>query len=55
MPGDTLHIFSKLDKFSRGIAKGSVSSFVNGNEAVYLEVTVVIPEQLERFKPRNHD
>ena len=51
VPGDTLHMFSKLDKFSRGIAKGSVNSIVNGKKAVSLEVTVVIPEQLKQFKP----
>ena len=52
VPGDTLEMFAKLDRFSRGVAKGSVESFVNGEQAISFEVTVVIVDELDRFKPK---
>lgn len=53
VPGDCLEMFAYLDSFSRGIAKGHVESFVNGEPAISLEVTVVVVDELEKFKPNS--
>ena len=42
-PGDQLEIIATLDFFRRGIAKGHVESFVDGEIAASLELTVAIP------------
>ena len=52
IPGDTLFLHAKLERFARGIAKGSVASFVNGEQAVSFDVTAVIVDELEKFKPK---
>ena len=44
---------ASLKSFSRGIAKGTVESFVNGEPAISLEVTAVVVDELERFKPKS--
>ena len=51
IPGETLVMHAKLDRLSRGIAKGSVSSFVNGEPAVSFDVTAVVLGELDKFKP----
>jgi 3-hydroxyacyl-[acyl-carrier-protein] dehydratase len=53
IPGDTLEMHAKLDRFNRGIAKGRIESFVNGEQAVSFEVTVVIPDEMDRYKPKS--
>ena len=53
VPGDTLVLNAKLDRFSRGIAKGFVESFVNGEPAVSFEVTAVLVDELDKFKPKS--
>jgi len=52
VPGDTLVLHAKLEKFARGIAKGSVESFVNGEQAVSFEVTAVLVDELDKFTPK---
>jgi len=52
IPGDEFIMRAYLDSFSRGIAKGRVESFVGKEPAVSFEVIVVIPSELDRFKPR---
>lgn len=52
VPGETLELFANLDSFSRGIAKGRVESYVNGQPAISFEVTAVIVDELDRFKPK---
>ena len=52
VPGETLEMFAKLDRFARGVAKGHVESFVNGEPAISFEVTVVIVDELDKFKPK---
>ena len=47
-----LFLHAKLERFARGIAKGSVASFVNGEQAVSFDVTAVIVDELEKFKPK---
>lgn len=53
VPGDTLVLNAKLDRFTRGIAKGFVESFVSGEPAVSFEVTAVLVDELEKFKPKS--
>ena len=53
IPGEILEMKASLDRFSRGIAKGHVESFVNGEPAVSFEATVVIVDELDRFKPKS--
>jgi 3-hydroxyacyl-[acyl-carrier-protein] dehydratase len=53
VPGESLEMVASLKSFSRGIAKGSVESFVNGEPAISFEVTAVVVDELERFKPKS--
>ena len=52
IPGETLELFATLERFSRGVAKGSVESYVNGEEAISFEVTAVVVDELDKFKPK---
>jgi 3-hydroxyacyl-[acyl-carrier-protein] dehydratase len=52
VPGDTLELFATLDSFRRGVAKGRVESYVNGEQAISFEVTAVVVDELEKFKPK---
>ena len=53
IPGETLEIFAFLDRFSRGVAKGRVESYVDGEQAISFEVTAVVVGELDMFKPKN--
>jgi 3-hydroxyacyl-[acyl-carrier-protein] dehydratase len=55
IPGETMELFANLDRFSRGVAKGYVESFVNGEPAISFEVTAVVVDELDRFKPKPKD
>jgi 3-hydroxyacyl-[acyl-carrier-protein] dehydratase len=52
IPGDTLVMCANLDSFSRGVAKGHVESFVNGDPAISFDVTAVVVGELDKFKPK---
>ena len=52
VPGDTLELFATLDSFRRGVAKGRVESYVNGEQAISFEVTAVVVDELDQFKPK---
>ena len=52
VPGDVLKIDATLNSFKRGLAMGSVQSFVDGEPACSADLVVAIPEILDRFKPR---
>jgi len=52
VPGDTLEIFAELDSFRRGIAKGRVESFVDGEAAASVELVVAISSVLDKLRPR---
>lgn len=51
IPGEQLELGVVLESFRRGVAKGSVEGFVNGEPAISLEATVVIPDAMVRLKP----
>lgn len=53
IPGETLEIFAFLDRFSRGVAKGRVESYVDGEQAISFEVTAVVVGEIDIFKPKN--
>ena len=53
VPGETLEIFAFLDRFSRGVAKGRVESYVDGEQAISFEVTAIVVGELDIFKPKN--
>jgi 3-hydroxyacyl-[acyl-carrier-protein] dehydratase len=55
VPGDTLVLSANLESFSRGIAKGRVESFVNCEPAISFEVTAVIVDELDKFKPKSKE
>lgn len=52
VPGESLEMVASLKSFSRGIAKGSVESYVNGEPALSFDVVAVVVDELEKFKPR---
>lgn len=51
LPGDALEIRAELISFSRGVAKGRVESFVDGEAAVSFDVTVVVVDEFAKFRP----
>ena len=52
LPGDTLEIHATLSSFARGVAKGRVESFVDGEAAVSFDVMAVVLTELDKFKPK---
>ena len=53
VPGETLEIFAFLHRFSRGVAKGRVESYVDGEQAISFEVTAIVVGELDIFKPKS--
>lgn len=52
LPGDTLEIHAVLESFRRGIAKGRVESFVEGEAAASVELVIAVPSVLNGLRPR---
>ena len=52
IPGDQLIIHASLDSIKRGIAKGSVKSHVNHEDACSADFIIALPDVLARYKPR---
>jgi len=52
IPGDTLEMHATLTSFNRGVAKGKVESYVDGEPAVSFEVVAVVVDELDKFKPK---
>jgi 3-hydroxyacyl-[acyl-carrier-protein] dehydratase len=50
VPGDTLVIVSDLVKINRGIAEGFAIGLLDGEEVCKIELAVVIPKILEKYK-----
>ena len=53
IPGDSLVLIAQLDRFNRGVAVGHVESYVDGEPAISFDVTAVIIDELDKFKPIN--
>ena len=52
IPGDTLHTEAQLISFKRGIARGEVKGFSNGEIACFGELLVSLPDTLSEYKPK---
>ena len=52
IPGDTLEMVATLDSSSRGIAKGHVESYVNGEAATSFEIVAVVIDEFNKFIPK---
>jgi 3-hydroxyacyl-[acyl-carrier-protein] dehydratase len=51
VPGEVLHMHATLKSFRRGIAIGSVESFVDNVAACSGDFIVAVPDILNKFKP----
>lgn len=51
VPGETLEIHARLCSFRRGVAAGTVESFVGGQPAISFNVTAVVVQEFGRFLP----
>ena len=54
VPGDTLLSHANLRSFKRGLAKGDVIGYVDGEEAVKAEFTVIVPDIFNKFFPASN-
>ena len=52
VPGDRLDIEANLLSFRRGLAKGNVKGYVQGDLACELNLTVTIPDVMTQFRPK---
>jgi 3-hydroxyacyl-[acyl-carrier-protein] dehydratase len=52
IPGDRLDMNATLKFYSRGLAKGKVEGYVNGELACTVELTVAIPDIMRSFMPK---
>jgi 3-hydroxyacyl-[acyl-carrier-protein] dehydratase len=52
VPGDALKIEARLESFRFGVARGSVSSWVDGEAAASATMTVGLPSILNRLTPQ---
>jgi 3-hydroxyacyl-[acyl-carrier-protein] dehydratase len=52
VPGECLQIFATLDSLVRGIARGKVESFVDGEPAISFEITAVILDEFNKYMPQ---
>lgn len=52
IPGDRLDIVAELDSYRRGLAKGKVTGYINGEIANQVELVVSIPDIMLEFMPK---
>lgn len=52
LPGERLEIKTSVISWSRGICKGTGKGFVNNELACEAEMTITIPEILEKYLPK---
>ena len=55
IPGHRLDIEAQLDSYSRGIAKGISTGYINGEFACQVELIVAIPDVMNTFLPKNNN
>lgn len=55
VPGECFVVKAQLKQYSRGIARGTVQSFVNGEPACSAEIVVAIPDVMNKFKPKTSE
>ena len=52
VPGDRLEIEAFAKSYTRGVGKGYARSYVDGELACEVEVTMVIPSEFDKYRPR---
>ncbi len=52
-PGDRLEMDAQIHSFKRGLCRGKVIGYVDGEKACELETTIIIPDVFNQFKPGN--
>jgi len=52
VPGNRLDIEAKLDSYNRGLAKGRVFGFINGELSCQVELVVAVPDIMTQFTPK---
>ena len=50
-PGDKLEMNAEIQYFKRGLCKGTVCGYIDGELACRLETTIIIPDVFNKFKP----
>lgn len=55
VPGDRLEMDARILSFKRGLCKGRVQGYVDGNLACELESTIIIPDIFNQFKPKERE
>lgn len=51
-PGDRLDIVAEVISYKRGVGKGAAKGYVDGELACEVEVTLVIPSVLDKYRPK---
>lgn len=51
-PGDRLDMEAEVLSFKRGLCKGNVKGYIDGKLACELNTTVLIPEEFNKYKPK---
>lgn len=51
-PGDRLEMEGTISSFKRGLCRGSVKGYIDGELACELETTLLIPDIFNQFKPK---
>lgn len=51
-PGDRLDIVAEVKSYKRGVGKGVSRGYVGGELACEVEVTLVIPSVLDKYRPK---
>ena len=52
VPGNRLDIEATLDSYNRGLAKGKVVGFINGELCCQVELVVAVPDVMLQFMPK---
>ena len=53
-PGDRLDMEAEIVSFKRGLCKGRVKGYVDGNLVCELESVIIIPDVFNQFKPKKN-
>jgi 3-hydroxyacyl-[acyl-carrier-protein] dehydratase len=51
-PGDRLDLEATVLSFKRGLCKGNVKGYIDGELACELDTVVLIPEEFNKYKPK---
>ena len=52
-PGDRLDMESKILSYRRGLCRGNVKGYIDGELACELDTVVLIPDIFNQYKPKN--